>query len=137
VTQFYDHALAPAGLRATQFPILAWLADHGAMTMGALAEAMVMDRATLGHNLRPLEAQGLITRVPGRDRRARLVSLSAAGQQRLADARLHWRAAQERFEGAYGASRAAALRDALAQVTALLPVPHPVEQATPGGGDPG
>ena len=29
LTQFYDHALAPAGLRVTQFPILAWLAGRG------------------------------------------------------------------------------------------------------------
>ncbi len=46
-------------LRITQYPILSWLSTVGPMTMNVLAERMVMDRATLGHNLRPLETQGL------------------------------------------------------------------------------
>ena len=36
-----------------------------------LADAMVMDRATLGHNIRPLEANGYLTLSVGRDRRSR------------------------------------------------------------------
>src|SRR5882762_6774389 len=59
VTRLYDQALAPAGLRITQYPILSWLAATGPVTMNVLAERLAMDRATLGHNLRPLQAQGL------------------------------------------------------------------------------
>src|SRR5271169_3434071 len=66
VTQFYDRHLASAGLRTTQFSILARLRRHGVMTINALAEDMVMDRTTLGRNILPLERDWLISIEPGR-----------------------------------------------------------------------
>lgn len=119
VTQFYDHALAPVGLRITQFPILAWLDADGAMTMKGLAERIVMDRATLGHNIRPLEAAGLVALGVGADRRSRQVILTDAGRARLAAARPLWRAAQAGFEAAFGTDDAASLRQILGRVSAL------------------
>src|SRR5215212_8694112 len=83
VTQFYDQALAPVGLRITQYPILAWIAAEGPMPMKALADLLVMDRATLGHNLRPLLTAGLVELAVGEDRRSRTVTLTDAGRQRL------------------------------------------------------
>ena len=44
VTQFYDHQLAPIGLRTTQFSILAKLKRLGPLTINGLAKAMLMDR---------------------------------------------------------------------------------------------
>ena len=63
VSQVYDLAVAPAGLKTTQFSLLAAIHRNGeeSSTMGELAEVMVMDRSTLGHNLRPLKHNGLIT----------------------------------------------------------------------------
>ena len=59
VTQFYDQYLAPAGLRTTQFSILAKLKRQGPMTINVLADQLVMDRTTLGRNILPLEAKVL------------------------------------------------------------------------------
>jgi DNA-binding MarR family transcriptional regulator len=112
VTQLYDQALAPTGLRITQYAILAKLAGR-ATTMKALAETMVMDRATLGHNLRPIEAQGLVSLSVGSDRRSRVVALTQAGEARLSEGRRFWLAAQRRFEASYGESEAASLRRTL------------------------
>ena len=61
VTQFYDQFLAPAGLRTTQFSILARLRHLGPMTISTLAADLVMDRTTLAPNLKPLESLGLLT----------------------------------------------------------------------------
>lgn len=119
MTQFYDHAMAPAGLRVTQFPILAWLAASGPMTLKALAEKMVMDRATLGHNVRPLQARGLIDLTVGADRRSRLVALTDTGHAVLEEARGLWRDAQRSFERSFGPEEAAALRTALGRVAAM------------------
>ncbi|MEE8273100.1 MAG: MarR family transcriptional regulator, partial [Alphaproteobacteria bacterium] len=55
VTQLYDAALGPSGLRATQFSLIAALGVRGAPTISQLAKAMVMDRTTLTRNLKPLE----------------------------------------------------------------------------------
>src|SRR5437016_3902970 len=63
ISQFYDSALAPAGIKSTQFAILSEVARGsiaGPVTMCELAAAMVMDRSTLGHNLRPLERDDLV-----------------------------------------------------------------------------
>ena len=56
VTQFYDQCLAPAGLRSTQYSILSRLARSGPMTINLLAADLVMDRTTLGRNIRPWTA---------------------------------------------------------------------------------
>ena len=108
VTRLYDQALAPSGLRITQYPILSWLVSSGPMTMNVLADRLVMDRATLGHNLRPLEAQGLVTMAAGEDRRSRVVSLTEAGRRKLSEARPAWKAAQKTFEAAFGPEDSAA-----------------------------
>jgi DNA-binding MarR family transcriptional regulator len=121
ITQFYDGALAPSGLRATQYSVLSMIAQLPDVLMKDLARALVMDRATLGHNLRPLQDQGLVTLGVGRDRREKPVRLTEAGRSRLGDASLLWQAAQRGFETAFGAGRSAALRSTLAAVSALQP----------------
>jgi DNA-binding MarR family transcriptional regulator len=119
VTRLYDQALAPAGLRITQYPILTWLAIGGPMTMNVLAERVVLDRATLGHNLRPLEAQGLVTMRPGEDKRSRVVALTDAGGRKLREARPAWNAAQKTFEAAFGPEDSAALRATMTRLARL------------------
>src|ERR1700731_1560421 len=84
VTQFYDEFLAPAGLRTTQFSILAKLRRLGPMTINTLARDLVMDRTTLGRNILPLEREGLIAIVTGNsDRRSKELHLTEAGADRL------------------------------------------------------
>ena len=60
VTQVYDAALRPSGLKATQFTLLATLATLGDPPLTRLAEAMVKDRTTLTRNLKPLIAKGSV-----------------------------------------------------------------------------
>ena len=124
VTQFYDTFLLPAALRTTQFSILGKLRRLGPMTINALAAEMVMDRTTLGRNIRPLQRDGLIAVAPGRtDRRAKEVRLTEAGRERLRAAIAGWNEAQSRFDRVFGAERAAGLRELLHIVSAseLMP----------------
>src|SRR6204780_3915370 len=117
VTQFYDQLLTPAGLRATHYSILARLNRNGAMTINALAAELVMDRTTLGRNIRPLQRDGLIAVGPGQtDRRSKEVRLTRAGQERFAAAQKGWTKAQAQFERTYGTKRAKALRTLLEDV---------------------
>jgi DNA-binding MarR family transcriptional regulator len=119
VTQFYDQLLAGSGLRTTQFAILARLKRDGPLMINALAKAMVMDRTTLGRNILPLERDGLLRiAAAAGDRRAKELHLTSAGERRLHAARRGWVKAQEAFETAFGAERAATLRAALRAVVA-------------------
>lgn len=119
VSQFYDHCLAPVGLRTTQFSILARLKRLGPMTINALAREMVMDRTTLGRNIQPLQREGLVAAVTGStDRRSKELHLTAAGAARLAAAIKGWAKAQARFEAVFGAERSRELRAMMRAVTA-------------------
>ena len=124
VTQFYDQFLAPAGLRTSQFSMLARLRRHGPLTINALARDMVMDRTTLGRNILPLEREGLIAISKGsEDRRSKEIRLTEKGLLRLTQAVGGWNEAQARFESAFGPERAEELRGLLhAVATSDLPV---------------
>jgi DNA-binding MarR family transcriptional regulator len=116
LTQLYDDALAPIGLRSTQFAILAELDARGDAppTVAELASALVTDRSALGHTLRPLERDGLVTLRAGEDdRRRRHVLLTARGLAMLRDAAPRWQAAQDHFLAVFGKTAGASLRATL------------------------
>ena len=120
VTQVYDRYLADSGLRTTQFSVLTKLQRLGPMTINALAEEMVMDRTTLGRNIRPLQRARLIAvRTAPADRRRRELHLTEAGAARLRTAVKGWAEAQARFDAAFGAERATELRNLLRAVTTI------------------
>src|ERR1700730_6617822 len=105
VTQLYDSGLGQAGLRSTQFAILVALVGRASQppTMAELAAALVMDRSALGHNLRPLEREGLVVLREGdNDRRQRYVVVTSKGKARCQEGLRLWRTAQERFEQVFG-----------------------------------
>ncbi len=105
VTQLYDEALKPAGVRATQFPVLATLGSAGPISINRLADRIVMDRTTLTRNLKPLERDGLIAVRPGDDLRVREVSLTAKGRKTLDRAYPLWERVQARLRRQLGDSR--------------------------------
>ncbi len=117
VTRLYDAALAATGLGLNQYAILARLRRFGPMRLTDLAGKLVMDRSTLGHLLRPLEARGLVAmRVGERDRRSRLVALTIAGDEVEARARALREEAEARFVDAFGGRAASDLRRDLKRV---------------------
>ncbi|MET7245991.1 MarR family winged helix-turn-helix transcriptional regulator [Methylobacterium sp. EM32] len=114
VGQLYDDALAPSGLRTTQFGLLGTIRRLGTPTMGELADAMVMDLSGLAHTLKPLTRDGYVSVVPDpQDRRARRIAVTPSGAAKLAEAAPLWRAAQDRFDAAFGPGQADLLRDLL------------------------
>jgi DNA-binding MarR family transcriptional regulator len=105
ITQHFDHALAPVGLRTTQFTLLGALALAGPVSINELAHGLVVDRTTLTRNLKLLRDAGLVeSRAPQSGREIRFL-LSEAGRETLARAIPHWRAAQQAIEAAFGVSR--------------------------------
>src|ERR1700744_577648 len=114
VSQLYDSALEPCGLRITQRAILNHIARIGSPSPGELAEALVMDRGALTHNLEPLQRDRLVEiSVDPDDRRNRLIELTAVGRKKLAESEALWKRAQDGFEAAFGAAQSSSLRKAL------------------------
>ena len=118
VTRLYDDALAPVRLGLNQYAILSKLHRHGPGSLQALADRLVMDRSTLGHLLRPLEARRLLTiTLSPDDRRQRIIALTAAGEALYQTAKPLWAKAERRFEDVFGAEAASNLRAVLRQVS--------------------
>ena len=105
VTQLYDEALKPAGLRPTQFTVLAATRALGPVSVNQLADWIVTDRTTLTRNLKPLERDGLIAVRPGDDLRVRQVSLTAKGRKALERAYPMWESVQARLREQLGDAR--------------------------------
>jgi len=119
VSQYYDRYLATAGLRTTQFSILAKLKRLGPLTINELARQMVMDRTTLGRNIKPLERDGLVSIEPAQsDRRAKELRLTKTGEKQLEAGFEAWSRAQTGFESTFGPKHAAELRRVLRNVIA-------------------
>jgi len=117
VTHFYDGVLAPTGLRTTQFSILATLYDLGPTTINDLADALALDRTTLGRNIQPLQREGLIAVERGnQDRRSKQVQVTQAGATRLKTGVRLWSKAQTQLEAAFGPQRMSAMRALLAEL---------------------
>ena len=109
VTRRYDDALAAVGLGVAQFSLLRHVQRLGQPSISLLADAMGLDRSTLGRNLRVLEEQGLVQLGEGRDLRAREVRLTEAGLQRIEQALPLWEQVQRELNARLGADRRAEL----------------------------
>jgi len=105
ITQIYDDALRPSGLRATQFSLLAVLRARAPLTVSELADVAATDRTTLTRNLKPLERDGLVRSRAGADRRVRELLVTPKGRRALAGAYPLWRRAQEDVRKLVGAPR--------------------------------
>lgn len=121
ITQLYDAALEPTGLKITQFSLLRAIARRGPVSITELAAAVYLDRTTLGRNLRVLERDGLVSLTPGADHRERVAQLTTQGQTALAAAEPLWKATQARVRAALGEEQLKTLTGLLEQAAAIAP----------------
>jgi DNA-binding MarR family transcriptional regulator len=119
VTQFYDRALEPAGIRATQFTLLVSLSKAELYTLTEMANSLVMDRTTLTRNLKPLEKLDLIEIKIPKDRRSKAYGLTPKGREILDKGIPLWEKAQNQVEERFGASR---YRHLLTELEAVVQV---------------
>lgn len=116
MTQLYDDALRPYGLRSTQFTLLLTLDTAGKARQTDLSDLLAIDGTTLTRNLAVLRRKRWIGVVAGSDRRERLWSLSPEGRRILRRSMPAWESAQGRLERALGERAWKGLRGTLDQV---------------------
>ena len=94
----FGQALAPLGLEGRHFGVLLTLAGQGPMIQSRLISELHSDKSAMVRTVDDLEGQGLVTRtlVPG-DRRARAVTITDLGRERLAEARVVANSAGEKI----------------------------------------
>jgi DNA-binding MarR family transcriptional regulator len=102
VTQLYDRALQESGLRSTQFAILVGIAKNQPVSIGAIAEVLIIDRTTLTRNLLLLKKDGLIAISERSTMRQRFLKITPQGESALARSLPLWRKAQREFVSRIG-----------------------------------
>ena len=131
VSQHYDRVVASCGLKTTQYSLLSHIGRLGPVRPSDLAAAMAMDASTLTRNLQPLLEHGWAAIGPGVDGRSRLVTLTAIGRAKRAEAQRAWKRAQLALNAQLGSDRVAELHALIDDCMAALAA-EPEEETTHG-----
>ena len=123
VTQVYDDALRPSGLRASQFTLLQTLNLAPGISQKRLARLLEIDSTTLTRTLAFLRGKGWLKAEPGADRRELRLSLTAAGLKEYRRGVPYWQSAQKRLRRDLGEANWDLLGNAVMRV-AELPSPE-------------
>jgi DNA-binding MarR family transcriptional regulator len=110
VTRIYDTALRPHGLTIAQLNLLASIAVRQPVPAGQVAQLLSMEISTLSRNARLLQQDGLINIERAEHGNGRVLSLTGAGSEKLAELRAAWRDAQQRAHELIGADAATSIK---------------------------
>lgn len=105
LTQHYEKALRPLGLRATQFTILQALSLAGEVTQRRLGQILAIDSTTLTRTLDIMSRRGWIAKQQGQDRREWRLRMTRAGESQFERALPGWQEVQSRLQSQLGSDR--------------------------------
>ena len=94
VTNLYDDALRPLGLKVSQMNILVVAAKLGLARPAAVCGLLQLDTSTLSRNVERMRAKGWLEVVPGEDARTQPFRLTPQGRRLIEKAVPAWEAAQ-------------------------------------------
>lgn len=95
ITNIYDAALRPLGLKVSQANILVVAAKLGVARPAQVCDLLNLDASTLSRNVERMQARGWLEVVPAEDGRSQPFRLTAQGRQLLEKALPAWEQAQE------------------------------------------
>jgi DNA-binding MarR family transcriptional regulator len=102
VTNIYDEALRPLGLKVSQMNILVATAKMEVARPAEICERMHLDVSTLSRNVERMKARGWLEVVPDADGRAQPFRLTSAGQKLMQKAAPLWKTAQQQAKSLLG-----------------------------------
>jgi DNA-binding MarR family transcriptional regulator len=102
VTNLFDDALRPLGLKASQLNILVVAGKLGVARPAKVCEILQLDVSTLSRNVERMRAQGWLEVVPEADARAQPFRLTRQGKRLIEKAFPLWQEGQRRAEALVG-----------------------------------
>lgn len=102
VTNIYDDALRPLGVKVSQMNILVAAAKMGTARPTDVCEHLHLDVSTLSRNVDRMKARGWLETVPDEDGRSQPFRLTSQGLRLLEQAIPLWKEAQERVKQSLG-----------------------------------
>jgi DNA-binding MarR family transcriptional regulator len=120
VTNLYDDALRPLGLKVSQLNILVVTAHLGLARPAQVCKILQLDVSTLSRNVKPLQAHGWLEVVPEDDARSQPFRLTPQGKRLIEKAIPAWEEAQRQASELLG-GEGIALLDKAARKVGLSP----------------
>jgi len=121
VTQFYDDALRPTGLRTTQFTLLQALRLAPGISQKELAGLLGIDSTTLSRTLVLLRRRSWLRVQSGTDRREVRLALTPAGEREYKRVLPRWQSAQTRLRRGLGEANWNRVMSAAARAAGVTP----------------
>src|ERR1700732_835278 len=112
VTNFYDDALRPLGLKVSQLNILVVTAKLGLARPTRVCEVLQLDTSTLSRNVDRMRAHGWLEVVPDEDARTQPFRLTVKGRSLIEKAVPAWDVAQRQATELMGEEAIAVLDEA-------------------------
>jgi DNA-binding MarR family transcriptional regulator len=121
VTNLYDDALRPLGLKVSQMNILVLTAKLGLARPAQVCDLLQLDTSTLSRNVERMRAQGWLEVVPDEDARTQPFRLSAQGKRLIEKAIPAWEGAQRQASELLGSAGTTLLDQAAKKLGWLNP----------------
>jgi DNA-binding MarR family transcriptional regulator len=102
VTNIYDDALRPLGVKVSQMNILVAAGRMGTARPAEVCERLHLDVSTLSRNVERMKARGWLEVIPDEDGRAQPFRLTAQGRKLLEKAAPAWKKAQKQAKDILG-----------------------------------
>jgi len=102
VTNIYDDALRPLGLKVSQMNILVASAKMGTARSADICDHLHLDVSTLSRNVERMRTRGWLEVVPDEDGRAQPFRLTTQGRRLLEKAAPAWKKAQQQAQAILG-----------------------------------
>ena len=116
VTNIYDEALRPLGVKASQLNIMVVTAKLGLARPADVCERLQLDTSTLSRNVERMMAKGWFEVVADDDGRTQPFRLTAKGRRLLERALPAWEKAQKKVKELIGADAVAAIDAAVKRI---------------------
>ena len=116
ITNVYDEALRPLGVKTSQLNILVATKKLGVARPAEICHLLQLDTSTLSRNVERMKSRGWLEVVPDEDARAQPFRLTAQGKKLLDRALPAWEQAQHQATELLGGDAIEAIHDAVTRL---------------------
>jgi len=120
VTNIFDNALRPLGVKVSQLNVLTVVAKRGPISPRDVAKQLNMEKSTLSRNVDRMRAHGWLKVSSGDSGRQQILEIGRAGRKLIEEALPLWKRAQADTKAMLGNQGARSIHRAVESVRAQL-----------------
>ncbi len=120
VTNIFDDALRPLGVKVSQLNVLMVVAKRGPISPGGVCRLLNMEKSTLSRNVQRMRTRGWLKVYQGDSGREQVLELASPGRKLIEKSLPFWKKAQAQTEAMLGQQGARSIHRAANTVWAQL-----------------